>query len=99
MYTNPVCDYRRRKDDTYFIRLIIVGEKCPYLSESVSPVATLLEAKIIFKRIISTTGSLFICADVKYYFIFSPMERFKCIKYLSVVLNKKYTPNIIHTVL
>ena len=80
MYDNPVCEYHSRKDDTYRISLTISGDNIPYPSDSGYPAATLLEAKIIFNSVISTPGSQFICADIKDYFLFSPMEWFKYIK-------------------
>ena len=43
MYTNPVCDHRPRKDDTYIIRLTIGVDSLPYRSESGSIAVTLLE--------------------------------------------------------
>ena len=52
----------------YHIRLTIGSDKLPYPLDSGSPVATLLEAKIIFNSVISTPFYRFICADIKEYF-------------------------------
>ena len=79
-YANPLCDYHLHKDFPYCIRLTIGGDKFSYLSESHSPAATLLEEKIIFNRVISTPGYPFICADIKDFFLLSPMECFEYIK-------------------
>ena len=79
-YTNPVCDYRPWKDDPNCNILTIDGDNLPYPSYSGSPDSTLLEDKIIFNSVISTPGSWFICAYIKDYFLWSPMERFQYIK-------------------
>ena len=79
-YSNPVWDYCPQKYDPYRIILTIGGDKLNYSSDSGSPDTTLLEAKILFKRVISTPGSQFICAGIKDYFICLSMERFEYIK-------------------
>ena len=79
-YTNPVCNYCPRKDDPYYIILIIGGDKIPYLLGSDYPAATLSEEKILFNSIISTPGYQFICSDIKDCYLCSPMECFKYIK-------------------
>ena len=79
-YANPVCDYRPLKEDKYRVRLTVGGDRLPYPEDSGSPAATLLEAKILFNSVISTPGSRFIVADIKDYFLQSPMDRFEYIK-------------------
>jgi hypothetical protein len=79
-YANPVCDYRPLKDDKYCVRLTVGGDRLPYPEDSGSPAATLLEAKILFNSVISTPGSCFTVADIKDYFLQSPMDRFEYIK-------------------
>ena len=56
-YENPVCDYIPLKYNPYRVRLTIGGDNIPYPSDSGSPAVTLLEAKIIFNRVILTPGS------------------------------------------
>ena len=79
-YSNAVYDYLPRKNYPYCIRLTIGSDNIPYPSDSGSPAATLLEAKIIFNIDISTPGSRFIGAFIKDYFLCSPMECFEYIK-------------------
>ena len=80
-YANPVCDYRPLKDDPYRIRLLTVGgDKLPYANDAGSPAASLLEAKLLFNSVISTPGAKFISADIKNYFLCSPMKTFEYIK-------------------
>ena len=79
-YANPVCDYRPLKDDPYRIRLTVGGDKLPYANDAGSPAASLLEAKLLFNSVISTPGAKFISADIKDYFLCSPMKTFEYIK-------------------
>ena len=69
-----------RKYDPYHVRLTIRGDTLPHPSDSGYPAATLLETKIIFSSAILNPGSQFMCADIKNYFLYSPMERFGYIK-------------------
>ena len=57
MYANPLCDYLPLKYEPYRIRLTIGGDKLPYPSDSGSPAATLVEAKVLFNSVVSTPGS------------------------------------------
>ena len=82
MYKNPLYDYCICKDDPYCIILTIGCDRLPYTLDSGSPTVTLLEAKITSNRVISTPGSQFIFADIKDFFLFSPMEHFKYIEIL-----------------
>jgi hypothetical protein len=79
-YANPVCDYRPLKDDPYRVCLTVGGDKLPYASDAGAPAASLLEVKILFNSVISTPGARFAAADIKDYFLCSPMEVFKYIK-------------------
>ena len=97
-YSNPVFDYRSRKYDPYRIILPIGGYKLTYPSDSGYPAEILLEAKIPFGGVISTPGSQFIYADIKDYFIRSPMEHFEYIKFLSSRFLNKYALSITYTI-
>ena len=55
-YANSVLDYLPRKDEPWYVRLKIGGDRLPYPSESGSPDATILEAKIISNSVIWTPG-------------------------------------------
>jgi hypothetical protein len=73
-YANPVCNYCPH------VHLTVGGDKLPYASDAGTPAASLLEAKILFNSIISTPGARFAAADIKDYFLCSPMEIFEYIK-------------------
>ena len=80
MHANTVCDYHPHKDYPYNTIISIGGDNLPYPSDLGSTDATLMEAKIIFNRVISTPGYQFICADINDYLLCSPIKCFKYIK-------------------
>ena len=59
---------------------MVGAERLPYPSDVCSPTASLLEEKIFFNSLIYSPGSHFICADIKDYFLCSPMEHYEYIK-------------------
>ena len=75
-----MCDYRPLKDDPYRVRLTVGGDKLPYYSDVGSPAASLLESKLLFNSVVSTPGAKFLSADIKYYFLCSPMSEFEYMK-------------------
>jgi hypothetical protein len=79
-YANAVCDYRPLKDDPYQVRLTVGGDRLPYPADAGAPAATILEAKLLFNSVISTPQAKFMTADIKDYFLCTPMERFEYIK-------------------
>ena len=76
-YANFVCDYRPTKDDPYRIRLVVGGDKLEYDQDAGSPAASILETKLLINSIISDAkkGAKFMSADVKDFFLASPMGR------------------------
>lgn len=79
-YGTIVCDYRPLKDDPYRVRLTVGGDKLPYFADAGSPAASLLEAKLLFNSIVSTPGAKFFSADIKDYFLCSPMDNYEYMK-------------------
>jgi hypothetical protein len=80
-YANAVCDYRPLKDDPYrVLRLTVCGDRLPYPADAGAPAATILEAKLLFNSVISTPAAKFMTADIKDYFLCTPMERYEYIK-------------------
>ena len=88
-YASFVCDYRPLKDDPYRVRIVVGGDKLTYNDNAASPAASLLETKIILNSTISDAkkGARFITADIKDYFLATPMHR---PEYMKVLL--KYFP-------
>ena len=75
-----MCNYCPHKDNPYVIRLTIGYNRLTHLSDSGSPAENLLETEIIFNSIISITGSQFIFADIKDYFLCSLVDSLEYIK-------------------
>jgi hypothetical protein len=79
-YANAVCDYRPLKDEPYRVRLTVGGDRLPYPADAGAPAATILEAKLLFNSVISTPKAKFMTADIKDYFLCTPMGRYEYIK-------------------
>ena len=76
-YASFVCDYRPLKDDPYRVRIVVGGDQLSYNDNAASPAASLLETKIMLNSTISDAeqGAWFITADIKDYFLATPMNR------------------------
>ena len=70
-YANMVCDYRPLKSDPYRVRLTVGGDKLDYFDDAASPVATLLETKLLLNSVISGAhkGARFMTIDIKDFFL------------------------------
>ena len=76
-YATYVVDYRPLKEEKYRVRITVGGDKLVYLEDSGSPAANLLETKILVNSTIShaNDGARFMSADIKDYFLATPMEQ------------------------
>ena len=79
-YSTMVCDYRILKDYPWRVRLTVGGDKLPYYSDSGSPSASLIEANLLINSVISTPNAKFATADIKDYFLCSPMKKYEYMK-------------------
>ena len=66
-YANFVCYYCPFKSEPFRVRLIVGGDRLEYPEDTLSPVASLLESKILFNSKISDAfrGARFISCDLK----------------------------------
>ena len=76
-YATFVLDYRPLKSEPYRVRITVGGDKLSYPYDSGSPAANLLETKILINSTISNAGrgARFMSADIKDYFLATPMSR------------------------
>ena len=76
-YATFVINYRPLKSKPHRIRITVAGDKLSYPFDTGSPAASLLETKILIKSTISDAkkGVPFMSADLKDYFLASPMNR------------------------
>ena len=70
-------DYRPLKTQTHRVRITVGGDRLSYPDDAGSPAANMLETKILINSVISDArkGARFMSADVKYFFLNSPMQR------------------------
>ena len=76
-YANMVCDIRPLKTEKFRVRLTVGGDRLQYPDNTVSPVATLLETKLLLNSTISQSakGARFMTLDIKDFFLQTIMER------------------------
>ena len=70
-YSNFVCDYRPLKSETFRVKMTVGGHKLDYPDETASPVASLIETKLIINSVISdhaNHNSKFCAIDLKDFF-------------------------------
>ena len=81
-YASFVCDYRPLKREQHRVRIVVGGDKSSYPSDAASPATDLLETKVIIKSVISDAhkGARFLSADLKDYFLATPMNRSEYMK-------------------
>ena len=75
-YANFICDYRPLKEEPMRVRLTVGGDRLDYEADAGSPAASILETKLTINSVISdaTQGARFMGADLKDFFLASPMK-------------------------
>ena len=75
-YGNFICNYRPLKTEVWRVRLTVGGDLLPYPYEAASPAASLIETKLIINSTISdaSKGARFMSADLKDFFLKTPMK-------------------------
>ena len=76
-YANMVCDHRPLKPEPYRVRLTVGGDKLNYNDNAASLAASLLETKLLINSKILDThkGARFMCADLKDFFLATPIKK------------------------
>ena len=76
-YAKYILEYRPLKSQPHRIRITVGGDKLSYPDDAGSPATNLLETKILLNSVIShcKQGARFMTADVKDFFLNSPMKR------------------------
>ena len=91
-----VCNYWPLKDEPYRVRIIASRDKLEYTEDTESPLANLLETKILINSTISNTdkGARFMYADIKDHFLAIPMKQPEYMKvkykYIPSDIRKRY---------
>ena len=92
-YASFVCDKRPLKTEPFRVRIVVGGDRLSFDDDTGSPATDLLETKVLLNSTISDSdqGARFLSADLKDYFLGSPMSRSE---YMKVHISK-FTPDII----
>ena len=81
-YVTYVIDHRPLKEEKFRVRIPVEGDRLKYLGDTGSPAANLLETKILRNSVIldAKKGARFLSADIKDYFLATPMARAEYMK-------------------
>jgi hypothetical protein len=74
-YAWIVVDYRPQKKDPNRVHLTVGGNLIDYPGELSTRTADLITSKILWNSTLSTPGARYMCADVKKFYLSTPMDR------------------------
>jgi len=80
MYARIVVDYRSQKDDPNLVRITIGGNLIDYPGELTTHTADLTTTKLMWNSVISTEGAKYMTADIKSFYLETPLDRFEYMK-------------------
>ena len=95
-YATFVLNYKPLKDEKHRVRIIMGGDCITYLYDAGSPSANLNKAKVLLNSTISDAkhSAQFMSADIKDYFLVTPMARAEFTKFpsrhIAVYIMRKY---------
>ena len=73
-YAQLVCDYRPQKEENERIRITVGGDRLDYQVELSTKTAGLKTIKLPLNSVISSIWEKFMTADVKQFYLNTPME-------------------------
>jgi hypothetical protein len=74
-YARIVVDYRPQKKDPNRVRITVGGNLIDYPGELATRTADLITSKILWNSTLSTPNARYMCADVKNFYLCTPMDR------------------------
>lgn len=74
-YARIVVDYRAQKTDPNRVRITVGGNLIDYPYELTTRTADLTTPKIMWNSVVSTRDASYICADVKNFYLCTPLDR------------------------
>lgn len=74
-YARIVVDYRPQKEDPNRVRITVGGNLIEYPGELTTRTADLTTTKILWNSTISTEGARYVCADIKSFYLETPLDR------------------------
>ena len=79
-YGRFVCDLQPHKDELARTRLTVGGNLIDYPFAVSTKTADLVTAKLLFNSVISTPKAKYMCMDVKFFYLNTPMPRYEYMK-------------------
>jgi hypothetical protein len=76
-YARIVVDYRPQKTDPNRVRITVGGNLINYPGEVTTRTADMVTSKILWNSVLSTPGAKYCCADVKNFYLETPMDRYE----------------------
>jgi hypothetical protein len=76
-YACIIVDYRPQKTDPNRVHITVGGNLISYPGEVTTRTADMITSKILWNSVLSTPGACYCCADVKKFYLETPMERFE----------------------
>jgi hypothetical protein len=76
-YARIVVDFRPQKEDPNRVRITVGGNLITYPGEVTTRTADMITSKILWNSVLSTPGAKYCCADVKNFYLETPMERYE----------------------
>ena len=79
-YARIVVDYRSQKDDPNRVRITVGGNLIDYPGKLTTQTADLTTTKVMWNSITSTEGAKYMTADIKSFYLETPLDRFEYMK-------------------
>eukprot|EP00957_Ditylum_brightwellii_P072331 5497944-Ditylum_brightwellii.AAC.1 len=84
MYAQIVVDYCPQKADSNRVRLTVGGDHINHPWDVSTPTANLVTSKLLMNSMVSTPGVKFMTADIKNFYLNTPMD---CYEYMQIAYN------------
>jgi hypothetical protein len=76
-YARIVVDFRPQKSDPNRVRITVGGNLITYPGEVTTRTADMTTSKILWNSVLSTLGAKYCCADIKNFYLETPMGRYE----------------------
>ena len=76
-YAHMVVDYSPQKPDPNQVRITAGGNLIKYPGEITTQTVDLTTSKILWNSVLGTQDAKYMCIDIKYFFIGTPVDRYE----------------------
>ena len=77
MYDCIVVDYQEQKLDPNHVRITVGGDLIDYPYKLTTRTADVTTSKVMWNSVIATTDAQYACADVKNFYLNTPLDRYE----------------------